>query len=418
MRFGHLWLSLTALALLPRIAPAAPGAAMEHDPIVFCVEPRASEKSAADQLGRLLRTASVELRAPAECLPGSSRAFLARFTLRDGRVALSVAPPRNPILEREVPWLRGTVSALATLRAAGHLDRFSVLVEGLLAEYRARCAIEDAALASAAAAKSEPSSQAMSPSAAPPQLRHTRFFSPSALPPTLPTPDLELRDAPPPEDPKPLVPVQMPAEPSPEPTAPPPPPLPPAALEEPTPTIAQEPASVPTAANSSMPRDWSRPLEIVAHGAWRWRSGSVAGWEVGGALAWQQLYVSAGYTFPLRWSLGPSPIDVRAVTVAAGWRPTLWRAADAELRLSLAAMVDRLELRRLDVPGAAAHDQWDAGPALGAEVSYLFLGAVRVSLAVDGAWLPTGHLVEIPGGASGTLNKFSVGGTLRAGLAR
>jgi hypothetical protein len=415
---------LFCLVLL--VAIPAKGLARERDRLVFCV-PRAPDPHVGAALADLVKTAQVVVGSDADCAAMEPSGFSARFEARTGQVVLLLSPARGPVLVRAVPWAAHPESALQSIADTGHLRQLAVLVEGLLAEYRAREAL------AAAARPAVPDAPAGQPPPAP-----TEAAEPSLLPIPSPATTSDQLAAPPPARDLPREVALQPEDATPAPTPPaaaqppaaitppnqtpvaitPPTQTPPVAVAPPTPPAAPAPqpsrseTPPPTASPSSA--SWG-PFSVTASAAWKWRSPSLATWQVGGRLAWRRFFLSGAYSLPASWSLEDRPIEVRGLTFTAGWRPSVWEYKKADLSVIAAVALDRLELRRTDESDATSHAQFDVGPFAGLELTYVAEGWLHLSIGLEGAWYPTAHLVQIPNGPSQRFNIFCLGATLRVG---
>jgi hypothetical protein len=146
-------------------------------------------------------------------------------------------------------------------------------------------------------------------------------------------------------------------------------------------------------------------LSLEAQLAFRWRSGDLFAQEAGGCLGWRRLFLRAAYQPAAQWDLAGRPVRVTAVPLAAGWRPSLWTRSVWRLSLQTAVLVERFNLRRLDVPDID-HIHWDAGLAAGLGLDLRIFRGLGLGLVASGFWFPDAKQIEVRNGPSARFTRF------------
>jgi hypothetical protein len=159
-------------------------------------------------------------------------------------------------------------------------------------------------------------------------------------------------------------------------------------------------------------------LALRAHFAGQWRDADLWSLEVGGSLGWRSLFLRAGYQAPAEWDFQGRPVEVSAVPLLAGWRPTLWRRGRLRLGVLAALVVERLALQRTDLAHATTHSYWDTGMAAGLTMDMGLTRWLAVGIRLEGSWFPDGRDVVIPDGPSAALNRLGLQLALQLAVAR
>jgi len=439
-------LALVVLATLGGAASADPAG------LALCVEEPQTERSAGNRLNAWLPGIGVRLVPRGDCAAAGS-AFRGWFQGWE-QVELVLVNRAGVRRARRIPWLRRRRRALAALEDQGMLAVFSVLLHGLITEINLSWLLDDPPRLPAGPDALPAEERVLAAAERPPRHERPGLLAASltalrVVPPSPPVPRRAATDqraaqiqqqpqtgrvtpvAEPRHDPRPPtgVPVALaaPARPRPRPIDEPGvgrsrPRRPPARRRAPkkpprswvvvekesrrVPATPREGSSAVTKRVHWTVADLVHGFSLQAHLAGRWRDSDLFSWEVGGALSWRGLFFRAGYQPPAEWSLSGNPVEVTAVPLAAGWRPALWRRRRWMLRAETAALVERFNLRRLNLERAADHSHWDAGLALGLGLEARLTGDLWAGATLTGFWFPAAQEISIENGPSARLTRL------------
>ena len=453
---------LLALALALGAGTGQADSPADRGPVTLrlCLADLPAERAAVSLLARFLSTAKLEAVGATACGRGRAPELVGRFEDRRGQLVFVVRARSGGTLERPVPWIAPGRAALAALSEADRISEFSILVDGLLAEYRSDPPAREAPPLQVHAT-ARPSSPRPPPPAPEPAA------SPAARPPlpALPAlpgasaavvPDTSAADT--------AVPVVPAAAGVPRTSAAalPPAAVPPAAVPDtsaaavpdtsaaavPDTSAAVVPAAVvpdTSAADTSaatlaavVPDAPAQPapaaavagarpspgraaaggeVSVAGWVGWTWRAPGPAAPYAGASLAWRWLFVRAGGEPEAAWSLAGRPVALSALVAEAGARVPLVGRGRFRLDGVATLLVERIVLRRQDVPDAAAHGYFEAGAALGGLAVFAPRPWLRLAMGVDAGFRPTRRQIDVPDGPSATLDTWSLRGISGIGLA-
>lgn len=373
----------------------------------LCLPP-GKDPEALATLRRWLPRIEVRVRSEAACAP-SPGAYRARFLQRQARVAVVVTAPGGGEVERALPWLESVEGPLEQLAARGRLSEFSVLLEGLTTELSllapsgggsspGSVAAGDAAASGPAPGR--PSASRPAPSrggrsgARAPSSTNSMASEPGAA---VGAPGLFLLGSG--SSASSSDPVTLPVT-----------PVAPAEAAAPPEVLAQASAPKDAAAAAPAPPRWLVEAGISP----RWRTPGVWTAEVAAGLGLGPLRLHLTWAPTARWSFGGRPLAFDSLSGALAFQPTLWARGGWALEGALGVVVERLELRRLDVEGAGRHDFWDLGARAGLRLSRFF-GPVSLGLRADATWSPTAREVQVPQGPAVTFNTLNAAASLLVG---
>jgi hypothetical protein len=409
----------------------------ERRPVLeLCVErPGLLAAELRDQVG----AARVRPRPLRACRGRPAADYRGQFARASGQVVFGVTTRTGRTLTRAVPWVSRPEGALASLAVRGRLAALAIVIDGLLIEERleqvwTRFAARERSLVELAAAPKPPASNAPEERASTDgalQLASGSRSAPRATALLLPgSPGSLAADEPRmaaliPAPPEPEAPAAAPASteetskpgpsPSPAPVA--------ATASRPSPSAARSvatPVSAPSAPRAAMERvpavraaaggraSLLEDLALAAQAGGRWRDPEIFGWEVDASLSWRFLFVGAGYQPAASWELEGRTLELTAVPIRAGWRHVLWASRRWLVVLTVAAVVERLTVQRVDLPRSAAHPFWDVGLGSGVVVARRLAGDLWLGLGLDAALYVPGREVEVPDGPSARLNLVSL----------
>jgi hypothetical protein len=446
-------LLLVAVLALSVDAAAAPAR------LTVCVDRPRDDRDAARLLGRWLSSTRVVVVSRRRCRTAAGQ-YRGWFERREGRAELVLAGRSGAPSRRTIPWLRGRM-CLSWLAERGQLARFAVVLQGLIIERELDWLLADPPKKSekeplqveevirTARVKTASRSRKLRRQA-PRLLAETLSSLASADRRARRTQPVRSASARPVEREAGLGFVDPPKEtgrperrdPAPRPTTPRPttPPLP---AERPSPRRATDEPGVAsvgkgrgrkrterlqtirsrraaamirtTKRSRSAPDVRKQPassaargLRLEGHLGGRFRSGGLLSLEVGGRLGWRGLFVGAGYQPGAEWDLEGRPVEVRAVPLAAGWRPVVWRRRSWELRAEVALLVEHMMLRRLDLEEAGGHGHWDVGVAGGTALAYRAPRGVGAGIGVALCWFPAAQEIDIKDGPAARLSDIGV----------
>ncbi|WP_428263066.1 hypothetical protein [Haliangium sp.] len=126
--------------------------------------------------------------------------------------------------------------------------------------------------------------------------------------------------------------------------------------------------------------------------------------EVGLGLSWHGLWARAAYQPPAATSLDMRPLETGAVSLIAGYRPVSYRLGGWQLVPTVAGVLERVTVRRLDVDGAAVHAYWDPGLAIGGLLARDLGGGLRVAVEAQASRM-LGRTLRVPDAAEEGFNR-------------
>lgn len=134
----------------------------------------------------------------------------------------------------------------------------------------------------------------------------------------------------------------------------------------------------------------------------------MVGMELGGRVGWGRFYSIVAYQPPTDWTWSGRHAESDVMLLTCGWRPVRWRRRPWALDGGVGIGVERLTVRRLDVPDAATHSLFDLGVVAGAVLGRrLGVGPWSVALTGELRWVPTAHELVVPGGSTHRVNIWS-----------
>ncbi|MCA9668874.1 MAG: hypothetical protein KC503_24940 [Myxococcales bacterium] len=373
-----------------------------------------TRQRARELLQRWIARIDVIAHTSARCRAQRRGASVAWLAQRRGQTYLAVRFADGVVLRRQLPWHVADGAALEGIVARGRIPQLTVMLQGLLVEHvvLARLQQQKARRATRARA-SAPPHRPLSPH----PVRATVTAAPRST--SKPSAAGASRSAVPRASPTPGGPVEEPGlehavgrqTARPEARA-----TPPTRSQQrmsakqpkrTSPARGAEPSPRLQVATQPDPAPGLRDLSIDASVAARWRDAGVWALQASGAVGWRSLFVGVGYQAPATWRFEGRPVEVAAIPLHAGWRPTLWHSKHWRLSALAALSLERLLLRRLDLPLATTRGHWDVGVGAGLR----FVAALRgfeVGARAGLTWFPSGQRVEIPDGPSTKFNRLTV----------
>jgi hypothetical protein len=440
------WLRIVSVIVAASVSSATATAAPVA--VTLCVDDTRNVRArAARELRRWPSHVRIALSADPDCRSGAGRPYVGWFERRGRRVYLAVRTSNGKTLRRALPRLSQCDGCLARLAAHGKLVELSVILQGLVLEHSLGLSSADPG---ARSGQRTPPDRAPGehPPRQPPEAPETggaeRIQPPSleqaeGAPPPGETPSTPEPSAAPPTETE-----QGHSETSTRPAASQPVP---AAIAQPDATERRSPAGAlpvqghevdepgmqqvaaampesprPSRTETSRPRAGPpvvrrrtrrsalrlRDFSVHTHVAGRWRSSDLWSLELGGSLGWRSLILRVGYQLPAEWSFGGRPVEATAIPMLAGWRPALWKRPGWRLRALAGVAVERIALRRLDLPDASWHRFWDVGVTVGATFVLDIGRGLQLGTAVEATWFPAGQEVEIQDGPTATFNQLGL----------
>ncbi|MGK0358276.1 MAG: hypothetical protein ACI9U2_000560 [Bradymonadia bacterium] len=293
---------------------------------------------------------------------------------------LELQTPDGRRLRRRLPWLASAEGGWMQTAMADQLGVLAARLAGLLAEAQLSAPAGPVVTASVDA----PPVDAASP-------RSVKRRTP-APPPTKPS--RIAASAP-----------QSAPSPAPEPLPPAPPPEASILTAPAPPIVVAAVAPIPVSVASVTPATVSA-APVTPRPEAGWQIGADMGARIRGAagiapdtalrLGWRRFMAEVAWQPAVDLDAEGRPLRVQGLAFAMGVEWPGWRSQRVRLSVPLSALVERLAVQRLDVPGVS-HTLWQGGARAGVRVAFRLMGSWFLEGSVDGRVTPIGRIQVVDG---------------------